>query len=336
LQSFHAPTQPLHAPFLLVTNIMSILATTEFALPISVSNPLDDTADGDSTMRAIHLEGTQPTVGQECCLVQIYPADVVSGMLLLETNRLVVGRDPAVDLPLVDSSVSRQHAAFVSESTGYRIQDLGSTNGTLVNGARVSDRSLRSGDTIQIGSFIFKFLSAGSIESKYHETVYSAMTRDALTGAMNKRYLLETLSREVARAIRQQQSLSLLMLDIDHFKSVNDTHGHLVGDEVLREFGRRILADCREEDLLARYGGEEFCLVLCSSGRNEAVEIANRYREVIAGNPFQTTTGLLPVTASFGVSCLDPAAPMNADELIRQADDNLYEAKRSGRNRVVG
>jgi diguanylate cyclase (GGDEF)-like protein len=287
-------------------------------------------------MRAIHHTDSKPAPGQECCLVQIYPADVVSGMLLLETNRLVVGRDPAVDLPIADSSVSRQHAAFVAEASGYRIQDLGSTNGTLVNGVRISERSLHSGDTIQVGSFIFKFLSAGSIESKYHETVYSAMTRDALTGAMNKRYLLETLNREVARAVRQQLMLSVLMLDIDHFKSVNDTHGHLVGDEVLREFGRRILVDCREEDLLARYGGEEFCLVLSSSGQSEAIEIADRYRSVIADEPFKTTAGLLKVTASFGVACFEPVTPIGVDELLRRADENLYEAKRGGRNRVVG
>lgn len=315
---------------------MSILATPTLATQISVASSLDDTAEGDSTMRAVPHADTHSAAGQECCLVQIYPADVVSGMLLLETNRLVVGRDPAVDLPLVDSSVSRQHAAFIAESTGYRIQDLGSTNGTLVNGARVTDRSLRSGDTIQIGSFIFKFLSAGSVESKYHETIYSAMTRDALTGAMNKRYLLDSLNREVARAVRQQQVLSVLMLDIDHFKSVNDNHGHLVGDEVLREFGQRILADCREEDLLARYGGEEFCLVLCASWREEAMEIANRYRRAIADTPFTTAAGSLNITASFGLACFDPFTPATPDELIRFADEKLYEAKRSGRNRVAG
>lgn len=273
---------------------------------------------------------------QECCLVQIYPVDIVSGMLLLESDRLVAGRDASVDLLLADGSVSRQHVEFLKEPGGYCIRDLASTNGTLVNGERVSECRLHTGDTIQLGSLIFKFLSAGSVESKYHETVYSAITRDALTGAMNKRYLLESLRRELARATRQQQTLSILMLDIDHFKNVNDTHGHLVGDEVLREFGARILNICRDDDLLARYGGEEFCIMLCSTARPDAIEMAERSRVLIADQPFRTSAGMLRISASFGVACFDPLRPSSSEELLQAADERLYEAKRHGRNRVVG
>lgn len=272
---------------------------------------------------------------QECCLVQIYPVDIVAGMVLLENDRLVVGRDPAVDLLLADGSVSRRHVEFLKEPGGYRIRDLGSTNGTLVNGERISECRLHSGDTVQVGSLIFKFLSAGSVESKYHETVYSAITHDALTGAMNRRYLLESLRRELARAVRQQQPLSVLMLDIDHFKRVNDTYGHLVGDEVLREFGSRMLDSCRDDDLLARYGGEEFCVVLCSTAWQDAVDMAERSRMRIADAPFQTSVGALGISASFGLACFEPARPVTSDELLRAADERLYEAKRRGRNRVI-
>ena len=297
--------------------------------------------DSDATMRRSKDGDPAQSKNDECCLVQIYPADVVSGMLLLEADHLVVGRDAAVDLVLVHGSVSRQHAEFVKSPEGYSIRDLGSTNGSFVNGERVQENRLRSGDTVQIGCFIFKFLSANSVETKYHETVYSAMTRDALTGAMNKRYLNESLDREIARAIRQQQTLSLLMIDIDHFKRVNDTHGHLVGDEVLRQFGARILESCRSDDLLARYGGEEFCLVLCSTAREDALMIAERSRAVVADRPFETAVGPLGITASFGLACLDPSssdAPSahRSEELIRRADERLYDAKNSGRNRVVG
>jgi len=297
--------------------------------------------DSDSTMRRAKDLAATGSTSDQCCLVQIYPADVVSGMLLLEADRLVVGRDAAVDLVLVDGSVSRQHAEFVKKPDGYSLRDLGSTNGSLVNGERVVEKRLRSGDTVQIGSFIFKFLSANSVETKYHETVYSAMTRDALTGAMNKRYLNESLDREVARAVRQQQTLSVLMIDIDHFKRVNDTHGHLVGDEVLRHFGARILESCRTDDLLARYGGEEFCLVLCSTVRDDALLIAERSRQIVADRPFETAVGPLAITASFGLACLDPSSAVAAvatrsEDLIRLADERLYEAKKFGRNRVVG
>ncbi|MGV3483955.1 MAG: diguanylate cyclase [Planctomycetaceae bacterium] len=289
-----------------------------------------------------HSTGTQNHSGDaphqaphQCCLVQIYPADVVTGMMLLEADYLVAGRDVSMDLVIDDHSVSRQHVAFIQEPDGYRVRDLGSTNGTLVNGERVCECRLHSGDTIQLGAFIFKFLSADSVESKYHETVYSAITRDALTGAMNRRYLLESLRRELARAVRQQTVVSVLMLDIDHFKQVNDTQGHLVGDEVLREFGARLLAVCRDDDLLARYGGEEFCIVLSSTTRHDALEMAERCRAAIAERRFQTSAGDLSISASFGLACFDPQSPTTAHELLRAADERLYEAKRRGRNRVV-
>ena len=212
----------------------------------------------DATMQ----RSPEASLGQkndQSCLVQIYPPDVVDGMVLIEADELMIGREANSDLVLPDNSVSRQHAVIRQTDQGYEIQDLGSTNGTFVGGQAAKHTFLKSGDTIRFGSFLFRFLSAGSVESQYHETVYSALTRDALTGTMNKRYLLETLSRSIATAIRQKHPMTVVMIDIDHFKAVNDTYGHLVGDEVLREFGRRVGDACREGDLVARYGGEEFC-----------------------------------------------------------------------------
>ncbi len=277
------------------------------------------------------------TAEDECCLVQIYPPDVIEGMQLLEQEEFSIGRSPETDLPLFDNSVSRQHAMLIRGQDGYVVRDLGSTNGTFVNEKVIeSDCSLRSGDTIRIGSFLFRFLSAGCVETQYHETVYSAMTRDALTGTMNKRYLMEALNREIARSTRAQLELSVVMVDIDHFKSVNDTYGHLVGDEVLRTFGKRVGDICRSDDLLARYGGEEFCLLLAATGPQEAKEIADRCRAVVADTPFDTAAGALPITASFGFAVLDPSQPKTSSALLGAADQQLYEAKRSGRNRVCG
>ncbi|TWU06247.1 GGDEF domain-containing protein [Stieleria varia] len=273
---------------------------------------------------------------RECCLVQIYPADVVDGMMLLSDHTLVMGRDGRCELILPDHSVSRKHAELIRGEDGYMIRDLASTNGTFVNGQAIDQHLLASGDTIRLGSFLFKYLSAGSVESQYHETVYTALTRDALTGTMNKRYLLESLQRGIASSSRQKTVLSVLMLDIDHFKSVNDTYGHLVGDEVLREFGSRINGVCREDDLLARYGGEEFCMMLSATGRSEAIEMAERCRSAVASEPFQTAVGPLEITASFGIACSDPEVPTSPKELIDAADQKLYEAKRGGRNRVCG
>jgi diguanylate cyclase (GGDEF)-like protein len=291
--------------------------------------------DNDSTMRQPNMAVPHDAQGNECCLVQIYPADIAEGMLLLENAKIVAGRDLGSDLLLEDAGISRRHAEFIRQEGGYAIRDLGSTNGTTVNGTRVTEHLLRCGDTIKMGTRIFKFLSAGSVESKYHETVYSAMTRDALTGAMNKRYLLDALRREVARSVRHQQPMSVLMLDIDHFKAVNDNHGHLIGDELLREFGARMLTHCREDDLFARFGGEEFCIVLCSTARQEAIEIAERNRRVVCETPFTTAIGPLNITASFGLACFDREAQSPPEILIREADKKLYDAKRNGRNCVM-
>ncbi|MFG0253697.1 MAG: diguanylate cyclase, partial [Rhodopirellula sp. JB053] len=244
--------------------------------------------------------------------------------------------DIVCDLILDDASVSRRHVELVPTGNGYALRDLGSTNGTLLNGTPIDgEQLLRSNDIISIGSFIFKYLSAGSVESQYYETVYLSLTRDALTGTMNKRYLLESMQREMARSLRRSQPLAVVMMDIDFFKSVNDTHGHLVGDEVLREFGTRLLDVCREDDLLARYGGEEFSLLLASTDRDEALEIAERCRAVIADEPFDTAVGPLAVSASFGVACYDGNQAMKPAELLKVADERLYDAKHNGRNQVV-
>ncbi|MEO1616378.1 MAG: GGDEF domain-containing protein [Planctomycetota bacterium] len=268
--------------------------------------------------------------------MQIYPPDVVDGMVLLECERLLFGRDETSDIVLMDSGVSRRHAELVNDGDQYSIVDLGSTNGTLVNGSPVDRSVLQSGDTVRVGSFIFRFLSADSVETQYHETVYNALVRDALTGTMNKRYLLESMQREIARAVRQKATLSVAILDIDHFKRVNDTHGHLVGDEVLKEFGNRMTEISRADDLLARYGGEEFCLLLADTGLAEALEIMERCRQRISALPFMTADGPLDITASFGVACLDPIEATDPLELIKLADAKLYEAKKTGRNRVCG
>ncbi|TWU42043.1 GGDEF domain-containing protein [Novipirellula artificiosorum] len=297
--------------------------------------PCYDGEENDATLQQSTGDFLAEATTQESCLVQIYPPDVVDGMVLIEEDLLEIGRDSDVDIVLPDSSVSRRHAEIRREGAGYFVRDLGSTNGTLVNEHAVTERRLCSGDTIRIGSFLFKFLSAGSIESQYHETVYGALTRDALTGTLNKRYLIESMQREIARSNRQQLSLCVLMLDIDHFKSVNDTYGHLAGDEVLREFGGRVSSVCREDDMLARYGGEEFCLMLCGTDCKEGRIMAERCRAIIADTPFATSVGPLPITASFGLACLN-ASILTPNALLEQADQCLYDAKRGGRNRVCG
>jgi diguanylate cyclase (GGDEF)-like protein len=246
-----------------------------------------------------------------------------------------MGRSSKCDLHIADDSVSREHAEIRVTRGGAIILDLESTNGISVNGSSVQTHQLSSGDCIQLGSHVFRFLADDDLESQYHATVYAMMTRDGLTGAYNKRYLEETLDREVARCRRHCRPLAVIMADIDHFKSVNDSYGHVVGDQVLREVSRRLQEILRRDDVLARFGGEEFTIVMVEAGPEDAVEIAERCREAIQSKSIQTTVGSIPITISLGVTAPRPEDLGSSHELIVEADERMYEAKRAGRNRTV-
>jgi diguanylate cyclase (GGDEF)-like protein len=164
-------------------------------------------------------------------------------------------------------------------------------------------------------------------------------TVDELTRVGNRRYFDHQWSREVTRAVRSQRPLSLVICDIDRFKSINDRFGHAVGDAVLTEFGERLTHGLRlGEDWVARIGGEEFAVVLPETGRFQALAIAERLRERVSQTPFISSTHALPVTASFGFCSLQRAAPNISglkDNLLLAADAACYDSKRSGRNRVT-
>ncbi|MEZ6087054.1 MAG: diguanylate cyclase [Pirellulaceae bacterium] len=248
---------------------------------------------------------------------------------------LLIGRDERCDLFLNDGSVSRRHAEIVNQSGRFTINDLGSTNGVLVNGRKQVSHELATGDRIQLGSRIFRFLADHDLESQYHETVYSMMTRDGLTGVFNKRYLLESLTREVARCRRYQRPISVILLDIDHFKAINDTFGHLVGDEVLQQLCARLNRVLRDEEIFARFGGEEFAIVIVECQRSDAKDVAQRCRLACAGTPFATSAGNVSVTISLGVATPEIGSIHDGNTLLEAADRQLYLAKQNGRNQVV-
>jgi diguanylate cyclase (GGDEF)-like protein len=271
-------------------------------------------------------------------LVQVYPPGKNLGKRFpLVGAEHVAGRLEDLDITIDEEAVSRRHARLYREGDSWCIEDLGSTNGCFVNDARVERTRLGDGDMVRLGSAILKFLSGSNVEAAYHEEIYRISILDGLTGVHNKRYLLEFLEREIARASRYGSPLSLVLFDIDHFKKVNDTHGHLAGDAVLRELGRRLKPRVRREDLLARYGGEEFAAVLANTPREAALKFAEDMRAIVARDPFvlDASATALPVTISLGVAQLDPGE-RSPQDLIARADQNLYGAKHAGRNRVVG
>jgi two-component system cell cycle response regulator len=157
-------------------------------------------------------------------------------------------------------------------------------------------------------------------------------THDTLTGLFNRRVILDLLGRELARTQREQGCTSILMGDVDYFKKVNDTYGHMVGDEVLMEIARRLLASVRSYDFVGRYGGEEFLIVLNSCERSFALARAEEIRKSVAQSPVQTSRGFVAVTVSFGVLSSKDWGARTVEDLLRETDAALYSSKAAGRN----
>ncbi len=272
----------------------------------------------------------------EGCLVLIYPPGPDMGKRFpLSRSEITLGRGADCDIQVDRDSVSRRHARVFRTGENWSVEDLQSTNGSYVNDVPVTKSVLKDGDFVKIGAAIFKFLVGSGVEASYHEEIYRMTIVDALTGAHNKRYFLEFLEREIARCARYGRPLSLLMFDIDHFKLINDKHGHLTGDHVLREMARRLLVRVRREELLARYGGEEFAAVLPETDLVGARVFAEKVRRLVADVPFEYEGDSFTVTVSIGVTTVE-GQDIDITQFIKAADDNLYRAKREGRNRVVG
>lgn len=272
----------------------------------------------------------------DACLVLIYPPGADMGKRFpLDRDEVVLGRGGDCTIQVDRDSVSRKHARVFRVGDQWMVEDLGSTNGSYVNDVPIQRSPLRDNDFLKIGAAIFKFLSGTGIENSYHEEIYKMTIIDGLTGAHNKRYFLEFLEREIARCSRYGRPLSLLMFDIDHFKQVNDTHGHLTGDFVLKEMSRRLLGRIRKEELLARYGGEEFAAVLPETDNSGAMHFGEEIRKIVADEPFEYEGDRFNVTVSVGVSTLD-GENIDPAAFIKTADEFLYRAKREGRNRVIG
>jgi diguanylate cyclase (GGDEF)-like protein len=269
------------------------------------------------------------------CLVQICPANARLGRCHLLDRPLHLGRDAICEIYVDEPAVSRCHARIVERNGDYYVADLRSTNGTFVNNSRVDVRKLIDGDYLRVGDHIYRFLAGGNIEAEYHEEIYRRTITDALTGIHNKRFLVEFIERELARCVRHQRPLAVVMFDIDHFKAINDAHGHLVGDAVLRCLGARLSEQIRRDELFARYGGEEFAVVLPETDVDGAARLAERLRGLVAGRPFEHDGRALSLTISLGLTATAGEETLSAGQFIARADEKLYQAKARGRNCVA-
>ncbi|MCB2154732.1 GGDEF domain-containing protein [bacterium] len=258
----------------------------------------------------------------------------------LHKPQIVIGRSTSVDWALNDPTASRMHTKIEYENYDKPtempccyIEDLGSRNGTEVNGRQIDARiQLEEHDRLLIGSSLIGFFVRDEGELRHDESLYESATRDVLTGLDNRRQLLAHMKHHLARTGRLGIQLSFLLLDLDHFKEVNDQHGHDVGDEALCHVANILKQGCRESDLVARWGGEEFAICLPDTGNDEALTLAERLRKSVASSELGVGSKTLRFTISIG-----GASYRKGDDSIsifQRADRMLYKAKNAGRNCV--
>ncbi|MFW5920312.1 MAG: GGDEF domain-containing protein [Polyangiales bacterium] len=291
--------------------------------------------DSDIKTRVTPLDELKlPAREGQDTLVIIYSSDArqFGKRHVLSAEPVTLGRGSENSIVLENDSVSRRHARVEQRGRHYYVVDLESTNGTYVNDELVSEYQLRRGDQLKVGDTIIKYLTGSDVEAQYHETIYRMTIVDGLTGVNNKRYMMDALEREIPRARRHERPLSLLMFDIDHFKQVNDTYGHLAGDFVLKELAQLVKGRLRPDDVLGRYGGEEFAVVLPETPLEGGATIGDELRQLVESHHFEFEGERIDVTVSCGVAMLQDG--WDVLQFIKQADERLYEAKRSGRNRV--
>ena len=257
----------------------------------------------------------------------------------LRKSGLIIGRGLEADIRLPDGLASRAHARIdcsldpQSLSTTYVLTDLGSTNRTFVNSKPVERAVLGDGDKIQIGDTVLKFVILDDIEATFHAEVRDRINYDQLTGLLTKESLYLALEMELQRCLRYGLPLAVLMMDLDHFKSVNDGYGHLMGSHVLAEVGRLIRESIRVADVSGRYGGEEFIGYLAETDAAGGRLAAERIRAAIAAHSFTLDGVTIGTTISIGVA-VAPRHGCDLKRLVKAADRALYRAKESGRNRV--
>jgi two-component system, cell cycle response regulator len=304
-------------------------------LPKLRSEP-DDPRESTKKIRAASNKATS-SKGRDRPFLIVIGGGNAGEMHALRQSEITIGRARGSSIRLDDDGVSRSHAKVLCLGAEVHIEDLKSANGTFVNDEPiVSRRPLKDGDKITLGSItILKFTYSDDLDESFQRRMFEAALRDGLTTAYNKRYFMERMAKELAYARRHGAPLSLIMIDIDHFKSVNDTFGHPAGDAVLIQLSKVVHDTLRTEDVFARYGGEEFAVICRGVNVARATIVAERLRELVASMRTQADGQEIAVTLSLGVAGFPGTPAEKPEELIASADEALYEAKHAGRNRVV-
>ena len=269
--------------------------------------------------------------------------ELIAVPIPLEREEVTLGRSLGADVRVNDSKASRKHAKIVvrdseSGSEEYVVIDLNSRNGTFLNGRRIESTVLRHGDKISIGEHILRFELLDEIDREYQRQIHRLISHDDLTGLLSSRSFFSELRREASRARSEARPFCVLMMDLDHFKEVNDTYGHLTGSKTLEELASCIINSLRSGDAAARFGGEEFAAFLLDAELPQAMIAAERIRSEVERFEFSIVKKDSPgqkhkITISIGISSF-PEDSNDPIELVEMADSALYRAKSEGRNCV--
>ncbi len=245
-----------------------------------------------------------------------------------------LGREKSTDICINDNTISRKHCLLVSSAKTIMLIDLGSSNGTLINGSKINKQKLNNGDKITVGQTVLRFEIADNDVEQYHDSLYKQITFDDLTSLYNSKTMYKELETSI-NAIPDSLPFSVLFMDIDHFKKVNDNYGHITGSKILADLGRLFLSNLRSIDIACRYGGEEFVMIITQCDLDKAHFVAEKLRKLIENHRFATHNGEpLHITISIGVAEATNAIK-SGKELIDMADRAMYQAKSNGRNNTV-
>ncbi|MCP4368087.1 MAG: GGDEF domain-containing protein [Deltaproteobacteria bacterium] len=282
-------------------------------------------------------ETTPKQQDQQKFYLIIVDGDNVGKIYALDKKAITIGRSDEFDIQLEDSSCSRKQAIIeFNDNNQPVLKDLDSTNGTYVNGSKITEITIEHGDKILLGfSSVFMFAIQDSLEAKFQMNLYESSIHDSLTSALNQKYFHDALSKAFSYSLRHQSSLGLLMLDIDFFKKINDTYGHIAGDIILKEVVKRIGNNLRNEDILCRYGGDEFAVIVRDFKYGFVKIAAERIIHFFDGKSINCKDHKINISVSIGAATIDNENIKTPEDLIELADANLYKAKKSGGNCIV-
>lgn len=300
---------------------------------MSDSNPLDTKNSMDETIVS-SIENLDTSDATACLLIiagqhigKLYPLE--------KKANITVGRSGDCDIWIEDNTISRRHFEIEQRDGGYFVKDLKSTNGTFINNRRIETAQLNPGDKIQISrDTIIQFDFFDEDKKLSEQKRYEMGVKDPFTGAYNKSFFLQRINDEFSFSFRQDIPLSIILFDIDHFKLINDSHGHLAGDQILQEVSQLVFDSIRKDDVFCRYGGEEFVVVMRNTPCQAAVNLSERLRQKVEGHDFFYENQKISVTISAGVSTLTNKNFRDYVALIAEADKYLYQSKGAGRNQI--